>query len=97
MTNSAEIQNAYNKFYTQMRNYIWDFKTIDLLADLEIGIYRRFPNVEEVKRVLEKLRSKIDKVMVNDEDFQKAYDRLQKVLSDTKVVFTLVRDINFKN
>ena len=97
MTNSAEIQNAYNKFYTQMRNYIWDFKTIDLLADLEIGIYRRFPNIEEVKRVLEKLRSKIDKVMVNDEDFQKAYDRLQKVLSDTKVVFTLVRDINFKN
>ena len=97
MTNSAEIQNAYNKFYTQMRNYIWDFKTIDLLADLEIGIYRRFPNVEEVKRVLEKLRSKIDKVMANDEDFQKAYDRLQKVLSDTKVIFTLVRDINFKN
>jgi len=96
MTNSAEIQTTYNKFYTYMRNYIWDFKTVDLLADLEIEIYKRFPNIDDAKRTLEKLKSKIDKTLREDEDFQKSYEKLFSTISDTDVVFTLVRDINFK-
>ena len=96
MTNSADIQTAYNKFYKQMRNYIWEFKTVDLLAELEISIYKRFPDIEDTKKILEKLKAKIDKTMSDDEDFKKAYDKLAKVLSDTQVVFTLVRDINFE-
>lgn len=95
MTNSANIQTAYNKFYRCMRNYIWDFKTIDLLAELEISIYRRFPDIADTQKVLEKLKAKIDKTMKEDEEFQRAYDRLKKVLADTEVVFTIIRDINY--
>lgn len=95
MTNSADIQTAYNKFYSFMRNYIWDFKTVDMLADVEIALYKRFPNVDETKKLLESLKSKIDKTMQGDEDFKKAYDKLFKTISDTDVVYTLVRDINF--
>ena len=95
MVNSSDIQTAYNKFYVCMRNYIWDFKTVDLLAELEIAIYHRFPNIDETKNLLGKLRSKINKMLQTDEELKHAYDDLLEVLSDTDVVFALVRDINY--
>lgn len=94
MVNSSDIQTAYNKLYVCMRDYIWDFKTVDLLAELEIAIYHRFPNIDETKNILGKLRSKINKMLQADEELKHAYDGLLEVLSDTNVVFALVKDVN---
>ena len=96
MTNSAELQTAYNKFYANIRNYIWDFKTVESLAELEIGIYKRFPNIEDVKKSLDKLGVKISKTMQDDEDFKRSFEKLKNLLSDTdsKNVYTTLRDIN---
>ena len=45
MVSANELQNLYNDIYVQMRMYIWDFGTIELLADFEIAVYQRFPDI----------------------------------------------------
>lgn len=85
MTPATKLQSLYNKLYIRLREYIWDFKTVETLADLEVSVYRRFPSKEEVEKYFYRLKKDIMSAEVyrEDEDLQNAVINFENQLDDT--------------
>ena len=68
-----------------MRNYIWDFQTVEALADLEIETYKRFPNLDVLASDFIKLKSLVGSTDVyhDDDEFQKSFTKYENLLNDT--------------
>ena len=85
MINSLRIQSAYVDLYKQLRRYIWDFSTVEKLADLEVSVYKAFPSIEEVSKCFDKLRIDLKQSEKDDENLKTACDNFKSVLdSDTE-------------
>lgn len=80
MINTSELQQAYIDLYVQLMRYIWDYSSVQILARLEIATYKRFPDVDEVRRYLNLLRMSARTVTRDDEDVMNAFDDFQDVL-----------------
>ena len=80
MTNTSELQQAYIDLYVQLMRYIWDYSSVQIIARLEIATYKRFPDIDEVKRYLNLLRISARTVTRDDEDVMNAFDDFQNVL-----------------
>lgn len=86
---SQDIQNAYLKFYPFMMQYLWDIKTVMNLANLEIAIYKIFPDKDEMERYLNLLEIDIRDTYRDDtgedaecKEFQAAFDHLRSYIED---------------
>lgn len=67
----------YERFYKQMRKYIWDVSTVIKLAQLEVSLYQAFPKSEDCRKYLDDLYKDIKPVMKDDDYLSKAYDNLK--------------------
>lgn len=65
--NSQDIQNAYMNFYSYMMDYLWNLKVVKNLATLEISIFQRFPDKDEMENALNALEVEIRDTL-NDEE-----------------------------
>lgn len=79
---SQDIQNDYIKFYACMMQYLWDMRTVMNLANLEIAIFKRFPDKEEMENHLRLLETDIQDTIreakrQDDEEFEKTFDKLK--------------------
>ena len=84
MTATANLQILYNRLYKQLRKYIWEFSIVESIADFEVLVYQRFPDVSELKRAYDKLLTDIKHTDKKWFDF----DELKELLltnSDTVV------------
>ena len=84
---SQDIQNSYINLYYFMMDYLWDLKVVKELADLEIAIYKRFPDKDEMSNCLHKLRYDIQNTyneLADDGegDFKKYYEALDSAIED---------------
>ena len=84
---SSDIQVAYTKLYACMMNYLWDFNTVKNLANLEIAIYKRFPDKEEMEKYINLLEHDIDDTFNNpeysdSEDFKKRFNVLKDYIEN---------------
>lgn len=84
---SQDIQNAYLKFYPNMMQYLWDMKAVMNLANLEIAIYQRFPDKEEMLKYANMLERDIQDTYRDDEDldcveFKKSFEQLKSYIED---------------
>ena len=68
--------------YKNLRNYIWGFKTVETLADLEIEIYTTFPNLDKLKNSFNALYIDIKPVLadVEDENLNESVDKFRTLL-----------------
>ena len=85
MVPATKLQSLYNKLYVQLRKYIWDFKTVEELADFEIAVYRRFPDKEDIEKTFRRLRTDVVKsdIYQDDEDLKYAIEDFEEQLDDT--------------
>lgn len=83
MLNSVRIQDAYIKLYTQLRNYIWDFRTVQDIADLEIASFCKFPDIACVRNYLDKLYIIVTQNITKDEDtdIYESFDNFYSVIN----------------
>lgn len=84
---SSDIQAKYEKLYTFLMNFLWEFSTVQALADLEISIFKRFPDQEEMRRCLQKLKADIaqtynELAKDDEEDFKDAMNSLEKAIEN---------------
>lgn len=56
---SQEFRNIYENFYNAVRQYLWPYNVVERLAEAEEVIYTSFPDLEELKAKLYKLRDPI--------------------------------------
>jgi hypothetical protein len=82
---ATKLQSLYNKLYIQLRKYIWDFKTVEDLADFEISVYRRFPDKEDIEKVFYRLKRDIttSDIYREDDDLKYAVEAFENQLDET--------------
>lgn len=81
MLSYNELQSAYVDLYIQLRKYIWDFRTVEHIANLEIAVYRAFPDIADVSQRLNELNLDIRSILSEDEDLKSAIDAFKEVLN----------------
>lgn len=84
---SADIQIKYEHLYKFLMDFLWEFTVVQKLANLEIAIFRRFPDKDEM---LEKLRdlqrcicytyNELD--ADDDKEFKAAVEDLESAIED---------------
>ena len=84
---SADLQAKYEKLYAFLMEYLWEFKTVQALANLELAIFKRFPDKEEMQKCFRALKLEIFhtyKELSEDDqkDFEKAVDDLEQSIED---------------
>lgn len=55
MKTSTKLQNKYNSFYEVISKYIWPIEIVTDLAELEIEIYKAFPDEDVIETKFNKL------------------------------------------
>lgn len=84
MITTNDLQRLYVDMYKQIREYLWPFRIVEALADLEIACYKAFPDIDEVKKCFPRLSSEIkfqaDKE--DDEELLRSIEKFQKFLDD---------------
>lgn len=84
---AKDIQSAYLQFYPCMMQYLWDMKAVTTLANLEIAIYKAFPDKDEMLRYIDSLGVEIRDTYKNEEDpnaaeLQKTYEHLKYYIDE---------------
>lgn len=85
-TSSTILKDKYNNFYAAMRNYVWDFDTVKLLAEIEELCYTSFPDKGKLQGLLNKIKSKFNSLP--DEALKDAYHDLVDLLSKSDTFYT---------
>ena len=85
--NSQDIQNAYMKFYAFMMQYLWNLDVVKNLANLEISIFQRFPDKEEMEKRINALELQIKDTMKDEEnpenkDFLESFETLKEYIQE---------------
>lgn len=92
MVSSQELQNAYNWFYECMREYVWDMDVVEILAELEVGVYDAFPDREKLVKTAERLEREIREFYKDDEDLEKSFTELKELIdSDDRLYLPLYK------
>ena len=96
MITTNDLQRLYVDMYKQIREYLWPFRIVEALADLEVACYKAFPDIDEVKKIFTRLSSEIrfqaDKE--EDEDLLKSLEKFQKFLDDEDKIDGIYSKLN---
>lgn len=86
---SSTLQNAYNKMYVALREYIWPFDIVEQLSELEIATYQRFPDLKEVERKFNKLVNSVSYTdpYREDEGIRECFDDFRDILNTSEEVY----------
>ena len=84
---SSDIQNNYQKLYTYLMDFLWDFDVFEKIAELEIAIFDTFPDKDKMLKCLQELQYDIkdtyeDLAENDDPGFEDAFEALQKSIDD---------------
>ena len=93
MISSAEIQSAYVNLYRNIRNYIWDFKTVECLAELEIAVYTSFPDITDVRNKFNQLYIDIRSQFEEDEEFKKAAEEFKELIEKDETFYSKIDSV----
>ena len=85
MISAKQIQNAYVDLYEKLREYIWPAHVVSKIADLEISVYRAFPDLIEIKNNFNSLRGSCLSYIKDDELMNESFENFDELVdvSDT--------------
>ena len=76
VVSSQDFRNTYEKFYSEIRKYLWPYDALKVLGDIEVDIFTSFIDMPKLSNDLTKLSSFIKETMKEDEDLNKQYYEL---------------------
>ena len=82
MIAAKQLQRDYRKLYIELRKTIWPFRIVEMIADLEIAVYKTFPDMQEVKQSYAKLKREVLRLIKDDEALDEAFDKLSETIED---------------
>lgn len=88
MVSCKDVQLEYNDLYIQMRKYIWDFRVVEALADLELACYDACVDLDKVKECFYQLQKLVIHVINADDEFKEQFSIFDKFLQDTQELYT---------
>lgn len=85
MTSSVIIQNKYISLYKLLRNYLWNFQTVEDIAELEMECFRALPDVDRIKMKLNAVSNAAIYVIRDDDKLKECLDSFYALLEDPSV------------
>lgn len=85
MTSSVIIQNKYISLYKLLRNYLWNFQTVEDIAELEMECFRALPDVDRIKMKLNAVSNAAIYVIRDDDKLKECLDSFYALLNDSSV------------
>lgn len=85
MTSSVIIQNKYISLYKLLRNYLWNFQTVEDIAELEMECFRALPDVDRIKMKLNAVSNAAIYVIRDDDKLKECLDSFYDLLNDSSV------------
>lgn len=85
MTSSVIIQNKYISLYKLLRNYLWNFQTVEDIAELEMECFRALPDVDRIKMKLNAISNAAIYVIRDDDKLRECLDSFYELLEDPSV------------
>lgn len=87
MITSSDLQVKYEKLYEFLMNYLWEFTTVQALANLEIAIFKRFPDKDEIQKYLRELEADISRTYnelaeADEIEFKETFEDLKQAVED---------------
>lgn len=84
---SSDIQVKYEQLYKFLMDFLWEFPVVQDIANLEIAIFKRFPDKDEMLRCLRNLKHNISftyNELAEDDDaeFKDAVDDLENTINE---------------
>ena len=77
---STRLQQYYNRLYSLLRNYLWEYKTVQEICDLELACYKAIPDLNVVRIALRRVRQSSIDVTRGDEDLKEAFEAFESAL-----------------
>lgn len=87
MVNTRDLHNQYNKLYAAFRNYIWDFETVECLANLEVAVYQLCPNLKDVTKYLKDLDYRIGLADIHDDELDDELEAMYATIDNETQAF----------
>lgn len=94
MLNSIILQNKYQTIYSAISNYLWPIDVVEHIADFEIACYSAFPDMINVRRTFDILKSDVTDVIREDSELSDAFDQFDKFISDNTETYLPLRKVN---
>ena len=88
MISSKQLQNAYNALYKCLREYIWPSNVVSYIADLEISVYRAFPDLKEVRNRYNQLKTSCFRYIDDDEYMKELFEDFREILESSDVLYS---------
>lgn len=84
---SKDIQTKYVKLYKFLMQYLWEYPTVEALANLELECYKTFPDKDKMLKYLRELEHKINSTYneLSEDDlpeFKDTFDSIKKLIED---------------
>lgn len=84
---SSDLQVKYERLYKFLMGFLWEFSVVQDLANLEISIFKRFPDKDEMLKCLKELDFDISHTyneLAEDDDteFKDAFEDLQAAIEE---------------
>lgn len=95
MVNSSDIQLAYVDLYKQIRKYVWDIDSVELIAKIEDEANKSFPDVGNLNHLLDQLKQ-ISKENELDKELLDSIDKFKNILVDINSDDIYTSIISFK-
>lgn len=90
MLSLPDLKTCYMKMYSELRNYIWDFNTVECLAELEIAVYKRFPNIYEIRNKFQSFYSCIYRICLEDEYLNEVVLNFKDMINSTDDLYSRI-------
>ena len=92
MITQQDLARKYVKLYECVRQYIWPVETVQDLAELEVATYKRFPEIEEIRKKFDVFYRDIQLECLEDEDLNREVKAFKDLIeSDDKIYSKLIK------
>lgn len=95
MRSNIDLQQAYIRLYRYLRQFIWDFSVVELIADLEVQSFTTFPNVDKLRAVVTKLDSELRDILRDDENekLKIAWDNFKDIVNNEDTFYHKIHEV----
>lgn len=94
MISLQDLTRQYVKLYKCLREYIWPFDIVADLAELEIAVYNRFPDIDEVKSKFDKLYRDIELECKADKELDEQVKAFRRVIDSQDIVYSKIYKVD---
>ena len=87
MITSSDIQVKYEQLYQFLMDFLWEFQVVQAIANLELAIFKRFPDKNEMLSTLSELKRSISETyneldQDDESEFKEAFEDLETAINE---------------